>query len=599
MRLLFSLSIAALIAAPAAAPANPLIAAARESGLLDTETALLYELYEALEPASLPSEYRDEAPGPRGCATPLILDALEARKGGSPGYGSALAKILARPRLSHQVLSPSGRFRIHYDIEGENAVDPADADGNAIPDYVDVTAAVIDSMWHLEIETLGYDPPPTDGVKGGGDEYDIYIEQIPGGYYGLTQPEESGPRGHSYLRVDNNFTESIFGRASSCEGARGARELTALRVTLAHEFFHMIQFGYYQGSEGFWWQESSATWMEEVAYPEADDYLQYLCDFIRSPERSLESSTPGNRIYGSAIFSHFLDQRYGRQVVREIWEEHRDRESASLDNFHRALQRFGDREPGEAHLRDFGLGESFNEFATWNYFTGERHREGFYEEGHKYPAIEVSPRQVGTETLEDSGRVDHLASAYLALEPLDEGGVAISTDLEGLRWRRRLALVSPDSVEVRTLDIGNSVEEVFDWNFYSAVVLVVSNTSFTGIGFPYRVSAEYGSGMTGGRLPDEVVLENWFPNPFLPGRMHSQTRIRYALDSAGSGELSIFSADGRLVRRLDMEKRLGREYEVVWDGRNEAGKPVGSGLYYYVLDADGGKRQGTLAVVRE
>ena len=598
MRPLFSLSIAALIAAPAAAPANPLIAAARESGLLDTETALLYGLYEALEPESLPPEYRDEHPGLRGCATPLILEALKARDGGSPEYGRALAKALARPSLSHQVLSPSGRFRIHYDVEGEHAVDPADADGNAIPDYVDVTAAVIDSMWRLEIEVLGYDPPPTDGVKGGGDEHDIYIEQILGGYYGWTQPEESGPRGHSYLRIDNNFTEPIFGRPSSCEGARGARELTALRVTLAHEFFHMIQFGYYQGSEGFWWQESSATWMEEVAYPEADDYLQYLCDFVRSPERSLESQFPGRRIYGSAIFSHFLDQRYGRQVVREIWEEHRGRENASLDNFHRVLQRFGDREPGESGLGDFGLGEAVNEFATWNYFTGQRHREGFYEEGHKYPAIEVSPREVGRETLEDSGRVDHLASAYLALEPLEEGGVAISTDLEGLRWRRRLALVSPDSVEVRTLAIGNPVEEVFDWHFYSAVVLVVSNTSFTGIGFPWRVSAEYGSGMTGGRLPDEVVLGHWFPNPFLPGRMHSQSRIRYALDSAGSGELSIFSADGRLVRRLDMERRLAREYEVVWDGRNEAGNLVGSGLYYYVLDADGGKRRGTLAVVR-
>ena len=247
----------------------------------------------------------------------------------------------------------------------------------------------------------------------------------------------------------------------------------------------MIQFGYYRGSEGYWWQESSATWMEDVAYPEADDYLQYLCDFIRSPERSLESPSPGRRVYGSAIFSHFLDQRYGRQVVREIWEEHARRESASLENFQRALQSFG------------GLGEAVNEFAVWNYFTGERHREGFYGEGHKYPVIEVHPRQVGDDALEDSGRVDHLASAYLVLEPLGEGGVTISTDFEGLRWLRRLALVSPDSVEVKALD-RNTPVEVVDWNFYSAVVLVVSNTAFAGIGFPYSVSAQYGSGMTGG-----------------------------------------------------------------------------------------------------
>ena len=36
-------------------------------------------------------------------------------------------------------------------------------------------------------------------------------------------------------------------------------------MTIAHEFHHAIQFGYYANFDGSWWQESTSTWMEEVA----------------------------------------------------------------------------------------------------------------------------------------------------------------------------------------------------------------------------------------------------------------------------------------------------------------------------------------------
>ena len=115
----------------------------------------------------------------------------------------------------------------------------------------------------------------------------------------------------------------------------------ALRVTIAHEFHHAVQFGYYQGNDGIWWQESTSTWMEEVAYPEIDDYLQYLPSFLGVPHRALNS---GGRlgsdfhIYGTSIFSHFLDQRYNREVNRLIWEELARRASARLEHFDRALR---------------------------------------------------------------------------------------------------------------------------------------------------------------------------------------------------------------------------------------------------------------------
>ena len=111
----------------------------------------------------------------------------------------------------------------------------------------------------------------------------------------------------SYIRLDNNFTDPDYGSSAACFGARGARELNALRVTAAHESFHAIQFSYYHGSDGSWWEEASATWMEEVAFTEVDDYLQYLCDFILAPARALNSAPGfGNRVYGATVFAHFL-----------------------------------------------------------------------------------------------------------------------------------------------------------------------------------------------------------------------------------------------------------------------------------------------------
>jgi hypothetical protein len=71
------------------------------------------------------------------------------------------------------------------------------------------------------------------------------------------------------------------------------------------------------------------------------------------------------------------------------------------------------------------------------------------------------------------------------------------------------------------------------------------------------------------------------PNPFNP-----LTTISFSLPQAGHAELSIFDASGRLVRHL-----LSRNYDhaanerVIWDGRDDLGKVVSSGLYFYKLDS--------------
>ncbi len=70
------------------------------------------------------------------------------------------------------------------------------------------------------------------------------------------------------------------------------------------------------------------------------------------------------------------------------------------------------------------------------------------------------------------------------------------------------------------------------------------------------------------------------PNPFNP-----TTLIRYDISAREHVTLAVYDANGRLVRTLVDETRpIGRS-EVVWDGRNDSGTSVGSGVYFYRLDA--------------
>ena len=590
-----AVGLAVSVCLPPPTGANPLIAQALEAGVLDRETAMLYELYGVLDPDSMPAEYR-QPPGPATCGTPAIARARAAREEFSADYRRSVDKLLQqRPSLDRSVLSPSGYFRVHYSLDGFDAVDPTDENGNDIPDYIDLAAAALDSAWRLEIDVLGYKEPPSDGGAGGGVEYDAYVVELGRtDKYGLTQAERFGATSPSHMRIDNNYTDATYGRVSACIGAVGTRELDALHVTTAHEFFHAVQFGYYHGTDGQWWEEASSTWIEEVAYPEADDYLQYVCDFILAPDRSLDSGSAfsaGTRIYGASIFAHFLDQRYHRDLIRTIWEQHGRRANASTDNFDHALR---DATPG-------GLADVVSEFALWNYFTGVRHRDGFYEEADKWPTVLVQTHHpVDGATIEVEGRLDHLASAYIKLDPqLLQGGLILETELDRGGWIRQLALVSSDEVEIlRTPDTVTPLS-VPDWDTYQEIVLILTNTERVGIGFRYVVTAEYDHTLTERPIPPAFALGDSYPNPFLP-KAHSRVTIPFELNRPSFvTRMSIFTARGELMRRYDLQSLAPNAHIQAWDGRNEADKLVGSGIYYYVLEADGAEAEGSLTLVRD
>jgi hypothetical protein len=80
----------------------------------------------------------------------------------------------------------------------------------------------------------------------------------------------------------------------------------------------------------------------------------------------------------------------------------------------------------------------------------------------------------------------------------------------------------------------------------------------------------------------ELILHANSPNPFNP-----RTTMRYSLPRTTQVRLAIYDVRGRLVRRLLDGIEPAGERAATWDGRDDHGTSVGSGVYVYQLEADG------------
>jgi len=86
------------------------------------------------------------------------------------------------------------------------------------------------------------------------------------------------------------------------------------------------------------------------------------------------------------------------------------------------------------------------------------------------------------------------------------------------------------------------------------------------------------SGYTAKALPTVYSLSQNYPNPFNP-----TTTIDYSIPKSGHVELAIYNVAGQKVRTLVDTKQDASFFKIVWDGRNDYGESVASGLYFYRL----------------
>ena len=87
-------------------------------------------------------------------------------------------------------------------------------------------------------------------------------------------------------------------------------------------------------------------------------------------------------------------------------------------------------------------------------------------------------------------------------------------------------------------------------------------------------------------LPEKTALLANYPNPFNP-----ETWIPYHLSKPAKVKLTIYGIDGNVVRHLDLGHQVAGFYQrksraAYWDGRNNIGEPVASGVYFYTLSTE-------------
>ena len=85
--------------------------------------------------------------------------------------------------------------------------------------------------------------------------------------------------------------------------------------------------------------------------------------------------------------------------------------------------------------------------------------------------------------------------------------------------------------------------------------------------------------------PNQTLLFANFPNPFNP-----ETWIPYHLATSTDVQINIYNGKGTMVRALDMGHQAAGYYTsrsraAYWDGRNQVGEPVASGVYFYTFTA--------------
>ena len=183
--------------------------------------------------------------------------------------------------------------------------------------------------------------------------------------------------------------------------------------------------------------------------------------------------------------------------------------------------------------------------------------------------------------------VVNILDLVLVASVLGEAGQDLNADVNGDGFVNILDLVlvagalgnaaAAPSAWYRDLEIATTRTDVAQWLAQAQTLDLMDATSLRGVLFLEQLLASL--------TPKETALLPNFPNPFNP-----ETWIPYQLAEDADVTLAIYDSSGRMVRRLNLGHRLAGYYAdrgnaAYWDGHNEYGEQVASGVYFYRLSA--------------
>lgn len=414
---------------PAFAPAErDALTRALERGRIDPATYALERARALFDIGAVRERYGDVRRADPREATLILRDLVLRLDELSATQLRQARAILARPTdggsdpqgdgytTAEQTPVCSSNGCVHYVNTTDDAPELTDSSpANGVPDYVDTALATLDEVWAAEVTNYGYRAPKSDDTStndGGSPLIDVYIVDVGAdelyGYCTTDDPNALPGSVYQYFDfsaycvVDDDFAIGQF--------PTGANGIEALQVTMAHEFFHAVQFAY-DAAEDRWFMESSSTWIEDEVYDPINDNWQYLPKSpIGQPQVPLDANNKFN-VYGDWIFHRFLVESSPAKdpvIIRNAWK-YADADSNGPDKY--SLKAIG------AVVKDLGARFRwvFADFAMWNDLPAAVYDEGddygFAPPTDAFKITRAKPRASG------SIRVDHLSSRYYWFTP--------------------------------------------------------------------------------------------------------------------------------------------------------------------------------------
>ncbi|MEW6202226.1 MAG: MXAN_6640 family putative metalloprotease [bacterium] len=378
----------------------------------------------------------------------------------------------------------SAHFTVIYTTKsGSQDAVSSTGTGNT-PAYIENMISYAEEVYQKEITTLGFKSPP---LQSGG-KYQIYICDLMGRsgntLLGRTNTVDIyiDYTATSYIELDNEYS-TYYLYSDSVENL--------IRGTLAHEYFHAIQFGLNYRYPSFWILEATASAIESEVYPNICDYLNL---YVETRFANLDIpidyfSFDDVYGYGAAIFFRYITEKVsGSSTLKGIWDLVKNDTKDCETGY--TFPCYPENEVTEmSQISQFltGKGTTLNSVMTG--FEEANYKRDYVSASgvcsNEFPSVIVSGSFTSYPASQSAETLEHLAAMFYKFNPestTDAKKLTVSFSGDsGISWSAALVLRTLDGnfqTETITLTGGAGSVAVDGFGtFFVDAVLIVTNLS--------------------------------------------------------------------------------------------------------------------------